>query len=104
MFPHISLVNSDAPKVVLRASQNLEGPPIFAPNPEGEDFLASGLFQAQYTQMVFFQPVIRVYINTVFPKEEDFGVRVPGPDGLFSAWIQVYNPCFKIDVFHSFTC
>ena len=45
-------------------------------------------------------PVIRMTV----PKEEDFGVRVPGPDGLFSAWIQVYNPCFKIDVFHSFTC
>ena len=40
--------------------------------------------------------------NYTVPREEDFGVRVPGPDGLFSAWMQVYNPCFKIDVFHTF--
>ena len=34
-FPIFPLVNSLAPKMVRGASQNLEGLPIFAPNPEG---------------------------------------------------------------------
>ena len=34
-FPIFPPMNSDAPKVVRGTSQNLEGPPIFAPNPEG---------------------------------------------------------------------
>ena len=36
------------------------------------------------------------------PREEDFGVRFPGPDGLFQPVTQVYNPCIKIHVFHTF--
>ena len=37
-----------------------------------------------------------------FPREEDFGVRVPGPVVFFQPVMRVYNPCFKIDVFHTF--
>ena len=53
---------------------------------------------------LYIYPLCQNFAGSRHRGEEDFGVRVSGPDGLFSAWIQVYNPCFKIDVFHSFTC
>ena len=75
MFP---LVNSLAPKVVRGASRPGSPPPIFAPNPEG-----SRAFRMGNGESVRDDALSRAF--RMVPREEDFGVRVPGPDGLFSA-------------------